>query len=354
MGLKVAGSNPASYPIIYNSDLYDKGAVAINWCFKSKSKSKTTEKKKNLLKQEYLTNELLPKNFNSRFVKINKLLWYKYLFTILKLNYINLGRGAIDTSTYLYNFSLISNDVQKFNDYRGFYKLKLDAKYDSKLEKYKNLVWDLKFNFIKSFKLFIQTNLYPSTVLFKTNPSWKSFFIDHSGNLKYFLLKKLFTKFKTLIYLLYTIYFFELKIIYFGNSLFKDETNSLNWVKLKNFISLWRYVLPFFTLKTSKIFNQAWIIFYKLRLNGYYTAFIIDLQYHIKTLYYLNRSQYYIIGVVPVWYNSNLVSFAIPVPNDSVVSQLFILRLVLLILKNTHKIKFESSFKLWLSYKNNN
>jgi len=92
---------------------------------------------------------------------------------------------------------------------------------------------------------------------------------------------------------------------------------------------MWRYTLPFLFLRSNKITNYGYFVFNRLRMLGMRTAFVVDVLYHNKTLYYLHRSNFYTLGVVPTNYSPFLVNFAIPTAVDSVFTQLFFVRFVI-------------------------
>lgn len=330
VGLKVVGSSPTIYLIIRIKEL-NKINFDLN--------------RINYIKYSTKSNSI----FNNK--NIIKFYWYTYFYMLINWSYNHFYKNHFT----LFNYSYVSlksfNDKNDLLSYKSLHKLKLTSKntniYSNKLDTY-NLI---KFEYKKLFNIFLKTNITSRTGVFKVNYSWKSFFIDHGVGVRYILLDKLFIKFKMIINLINIIYFFNLKILYFSNAFFRDEVNSLNWSNFKNLVNVWRRVMPFFTFKFGRIFDSAWVIFYKLRLEGYYIALIIDLQYHIKNLYYLNRAQYYIIGFVPLWYNSNLVSFAVPTSNDGITSQLFVFRFLLLITKSSKKLFFLNNFKTWYNFK---
>ena len=74
---------------------------------------------------------------------------------------------------------------------------------------------------------------------------------------------------------------------------------------------------------------------------GYYVSLILDISYHKKTIYYLRRSKFYVIGIVPSNYDIKSVDFSLPIINDSMSNQLFFIRLILLIKKNVKSFHFK-------------
>ena len=82
-------------------------------------------------------------------------------------------------------------------------------------------------------------------------------------------------------------------------------------------------------------------VFEKLKEFDYHLSLILDVSYHNKTIYYLRRAKFYVIGIVPSNFNIKSVDFALPIINDSLTNQLFFIRLILLIKKNIKTYHFK-------------
>lgn len=331
MGLKIVGSNPTIYPFMYGRVDY-----------------KTVECTKLITRRDKF---LIKDNKKFKTKNVIKLYWYVYFYTLVTLSYNYFYKNPDNWFFYIYSHLKIFENLNTLLSYKSLHKFKPKPVNSSMFVTRFGLRYEYKFDYRELFRIFLKMNTTAQVGLLKVNSSWKSFFIDHGGSIQYVLLGSLFIKFKLIINMLSVIYFFDLKILYFSNAFFRDEVNSLNWSNFKSFIKIWRRVLPFFTFKFGRIFDKAWIIFYKLRLEGYYVALVIDIQYHIKTLHYLNRAQYYTIGFVPLWYNSNLVHFAIPMSSHGAASQLFVFRFLILIIKDVKKNKYFNNFKIWSGFK---
>ena len=104
-------------------------------------------------------------------------------------------------------------------------------------------------------------------------------------------------------------------------------------------------------MKQSKIFNYGSFIFHKLKLTGYTTALILDIFVHRKNFFYLNKFNYYTIGLVPISYNPNIVNYAFISSSDSIFNQLFLLRMVFLVSKKAEYSRFTKSRGAWDSFK---
>lgn len=81
--------------------------------------------------------------------------------------------------------------------------------------------------------------------------------------------------------------------------------------------------------KYPKITNHGTYVFQTLKNLGFSVGIVSDVLYHNKTIYYLQRLNFYSIGLVPVNYSLHTVNFAIPTANDNLFSQAFFVRLLL-------------------------
>lgn len=193
------------------------------------------------------------------------------------------------------------------------------------------------------YKAFLNTNSFYFNQNLTVNYNWVLFSIYNStSNAGFINIRGLFIIFKNFYYLMYNLSFFNIKILYFGNNFFKTELISLNHAVSTSFSKHWRYSYNFFTIRSTKIFNNGWLIFDKLKSRKFNVVLVIDIFYHRKTFYYLNRSGFFTLAPVPINYNPLVVNLPLPTSSDNFVTQLFFINLVLIIYKNTRYEKFLS------------
>jgi hypothetical protein len=198
---------------------------------------------------------------------------------------------------------------------------------------------------LSTFKLYMQVNYTSNFLSNKTHSSFKSnFFSFNKKGLLVINISKIFQKWKVLYNLLFNIYFYKIKILTFGTSFFKKEVQSLNWDTSKKMKFMWRYTNIFFFFTQNKLEVIGGILFTHFKLSGYNTALVFDIIYHKYTLNYLNKLNYYTIGVVATTSNSKFVDVAIPVSSDNLFSQLFFLR-------TTLKIRQKALTSLYNNYR---
>jgi hypothetical protein len=126
----------------------------------------------------------------------------------------------------------------------------------------------------------------------------------------------------------------------------------LNWNTNNALKKIWRYIIPFFSLKPSKIFNYGWWIFLKLKYKNYNIACVVDLFYHRKTIHYLDRAGFYTIGLVPSNYNPLIVDFPILASSDNFFTQLFFLNYIIKIKQNISQLQYNNIKLLWKKFLN--
>jgi hypothetical protein len=198
------------------------------------------------------------------------------------------------------------------------------------------------------YKIFLNTSILPTKNSFKVHPSTKSFFLNYSKlSVNIFNINKLFNRWQDFYYLILNIFFYNLPLVTFGTSVFKNELLSLNWFLNEKLKQHWRYVRPYIFTKENKINDEYTNIFSSLKLKGLTLSFVINVDYHKKTIYYLKRFNFFTIGVVPVTSNLLSVDFALPSSCESMSSHLFFIRTILYIKKLSEKNKFDIYQKSW-------
>ena len=204
---------------------------------------------------------------------------------------------------------------------------------------------------IDLFKVFIVTNTFIPHSSVRLHPSWLGFYIFDSGHgTQHISISKFFTKWKLLYHFLFNIFYFNINILFFGNTFFKEEINAFNWILLGRRPGQFRYVLNFLMLKPSRIFNQGWVIFSYLRSLHFNMACVIDIMYHKKTVYYLRRTGFFTVGAVPVNYNQMLVDLALPTSSDSYSTQFFMLTFIRNLKKTSETVKYKLMRQLWKGF----
>ena len=98
----------------------------------------------------------------------------------------------------------------------------------------------------------------------------------------------------------------------------------------------------FFLNNKTTLRNKRY--FYFLTLLGYRLAFITDIYYHSKTVYYLNHFKYISVGPVPLSSNFYLLTIAVPTSSNFLFSNLFFLRLIIKLKKDVMKNAYKNLY----------
>ena len=140
--------------------------------------------------------------------------------------------------------------------------------------------------------------------------------------------------------MIYSVYYFNTKIVYFGTPVFKTETLALNFNHFNNLTHLWRYVRCFFFLIPLQLDYYFDFALNHLKLKGFHTAFILDTSFHRRSISFLVRNRFYTVGLISSRSDRRIVGFAIPLGGDSVFFQLFFVRLLFSLKRSSHDSKF--------------
>ena len=125
------------------------------------------------------------------------------------------------------------------------------------------------------------------------------------------------------------------------NKVFLEESLIFNWhYSTKNY-KLFKYIQPFYSLKDSlhgeAIHGSVFAIFLQ-RLEFMVVADILN---HRNLLKYMRRYGLYSIGLVPASHSPWEVSYPIPSVSDSLATQLFFLKWILLVSSRTRILKYD-------------
>lgn len=332
MTLKVGGSNPSIYPILLENKLVTFQIVLE----KNKLKQKSRIKLQNLNLKTILIKLLMNAwNFSSLNKKLVPL-WWTTVAGLCKLK-------DIKKSTKL-NF--LQKDFKLLGTANSIDKVFTSGNILN--NNFKSSTFTNNYLLLKTFKTFLLSNTASNSTLYVPHASFSTFYLSHfKGGSIILNISKFFKKWKLAYALLYNLFFYKIPLLVFTPSFFKSENLAINWVELKQFSFLWRYIKPFLTFKSNKINDYGEFIFRKLKILGFNVGLITDVLYHSKSIYYLRRLNYYSIGLVPTIYHAKTLDLAIPTTNDSLISQVFFIRFVLKIKKVSLSARLLSLRKLW-------
>ena len=326
VGLEAEGSTPSIYPI------FSKWSVEVN------------NTKPNLMKLQWT---LLYLNSMQHVTPNGKLARIMYQYQSILSNSQS-KPNKLTTSSLIFNPTYINFLSGEFKTHFKHPKLiRASAPYTPK-NPVLPLRVDENLQLLKSFKSYIRVNSNSITTLTVPHFTFKHFYLGYRrGGTAVLNISKFFTRWKDVYYLMFNLFFYKIDTLTFGTSFFKQELLSLNWQSMKKFKFMWRYTRPFLSFRSNKITTYGDFVFYRLNLLGMRLGLVIDVLYHSKTIYYLHRSGFYTVGLVPINYNINTLNFAVPSTSDSLLTQVFFIRFLSLIKQNTSNTQFNSMRQLW-------
>ena len=200
---------------------------------------------------------------------------------------------------------------------------------------------------LKSFKLYVKINIYNPSNFRVNNSFFFSYLSFSSANTSVNNISRFFGYYKTFFQFISNIFYYKLPFLSFGNSAFKKEVLALNWFYLSKFSYIWRYTKPFVFFTSNKIHNEMLTLFHNYSLLNFNTAAVLDVFYHSKTIHYLNKTGFYTFGLVPTNTVSYTLNFSIPTTQESILSQVFFMRFLLVSKKHTNRHLFNDLFNKW-------
>lgn len=198
----------------------------------------------------------------------------------------------------------------------------------------------------------MKINIFNSSNLRVHNSFFLSYLSFASANVSVNSIKKFFQYYKTFFHFISNVFYYKLPFLSFGSSAFKREILSLNWLYLSKFTYMWRYTKSFLFFTPNKIRDEMLTLFNNYSLLNFHTAAVLDVFYHAKTIYYLNKTGFYTFGLVPTNTPKYVLNFALPTTQESILSQVFFIRFLLVSKKYTEKQIFNSLFSKFYFLKN--
>jgi hypothetical protein len=202
---------------------------------------------------------------------------------------------------------------------------------------------------LSTFKTFTLSQMSSPNTLAKPHASFNSFYVTQARGGSILLnVGKFFQKWKLTYFLLFNLFYYRIKALTFAQSFFKSEVLSINWSDMNHLESMWRYIRPFLVYKPIKIHDSLSFILRKLRLMNISTALVVNLLYHKNTMYYLRRSNFFTIALVPSTYAIDSADFAVPTLSMSQTTDAYFISYVLVIKRQSLCNAYSSNLRYTL------
>lgn len=199
-----------------------------------------------------------------------------------------------------------------------------------------------------SFKVFISLGSTTTTSLITIHPTNRQLFLKSSSGSGGFtsvrLLLNTYNSFNTL---LFNVLYFNMKVLSFGNSVFRQEICALNWDYLTPYLYLHKFNKLSIFFQPNRLNDKFPKIFRFFKTNGFHASIVYDSNYHKRTVYYLQRLSFYSIGIIPANMPKYTLNVSLPTLNDSLLMHLFMMRLFLRVNQSVRKSKFDLSYSFW-------
>jgi len=253
--------------------------------------------------------------------------WIKY-FSFLQKNFIN-----------FYKFFFLNIKISKH-------------KFDFKLLKTKYIInKHYVYKPTKLLNFFIKLTNSSTQGFYRVHPSQRFNYIYNVNSASYIFNLMKFSKYWLNLYnLLYQIFFYKISFLTFNSPFFKRENLSFNWKFLKVFKNYWKF--SELTVFFSKHTNLQGLVFTIFFLMKYKINIIILLNALLRKniLKFFHKYKFYSIGVVPINTSLYSVNFAIPIGNDNIFMELFLIRFILQIHKYVNWTHIQFFKKIWTNY----
>lgn len=202
-------------------------------------------------------------------------------------------------------------------------------------------------NIFRLFSRFLLVSYYQPNNNIKQHQAFRFAYYSRSSKVLILNLQKTFVFWKNFYYLIFNLFYYDLRLVTFSNPFFLREASTLNWFFNKHLLNTFKFSYPFMFFKMSHIVNYGNIFFRKMRYYNINTSIVLDSLYHSKTLFYLKNNNFFNISVVTPSSFSRLVDIYLPVTSNSLFVQLFVIRYLLIIKKTTNSHSFKEKKKLW-------
>jgi hypothetical protein len=187
-----------------------------------------------------------------------------------------------------------------------------------------------------SFKLFTSVSLYTTKKnMIPHHTFYKDGYISSASNGGFSNIKLFFIAYKNFFRLVSFMIYFKVPKLLFTNNMFREEACAINWEHLTKHPFMYKYNYHPIFYKPSKLDDRLPLVFRLFKQSGIVSALVIDSLYHAKTAYYLHRFNFYSVGFVEANKPKYILNSSIPALGDSILSQLFFVRTMLLLKRIT-------------------
>lgn len=192
-----------------------------------------------------------------------------------------------------------------------------------------------------NFFLKISANATPSS--FTPHHRTKHFGVINHRNQAYILnFQKYYSRWVYTYQFLLNLFFYKTDFMVFANRIFKKEVLSFNWTSLGSDYVFFRKVAPYFTNADTKYGLLSKNLFERMRIRSISSAFFLDPIQLTKTLFFLRRNGFFLIGIVAVNTDPWQLCFPIITFSNNLFFQWFFFKWFLSLKQEASYLRFKS------------
>lgn len=202
---------------------------------------------------------------------------------------------------------------------------------------------------LKLFQLFLKLTCSQPFFYSKQHYAYRLLFSNLNPNeLLYVDLGKAFSRWSSTQSLLVNLFYYDIKILSFGSKLLSNEILSLNWkLATPNLLTHSTFDKSFFftSAKTGPLYSKSFLRLSKFNIEN---AFVFDLNFHQRTIFFLRRYKFFTLGIVASTQNPWLLDYSIPVFSSNILTQYYFIKLFLYTFSTSRYLYFSNCKSLWL------
>lgn len=185
-------------------------------------------------------------------------------------------------------------------------------------------------NFSKQFFYdYLKLNFFIPYQKLTPHASYNIYYIyNNATNAGFINLKRFFQVWVIFITFLENIFYYNIKLLYFFSPYFRTECLALNYSVSALFANSWRYSKLFYFFVNNTISREFTHFLFFLKLKSLHFTMFVDIFYHKTTLHFFSLNNFVTIGPVPITTNLYTLNIAIPIASNTLISNLFFIRLI--------------------------
>lgn len=201
---------------------------------------------------------------------------------------------------------------------------------------------------LNMFFIFITINNTPFANYIRTHAGFQLLFMSHNRGGSFTLnLKKCYNRWSNTHALLYNLFYYEHRLMIFGNKIFKIDILALSSFFCKTWTTFFKYPLLFYSLKESIYSHNVVKLMDTVQTFKFESAFVSDLTSSEKMARNLKTCSIYTLGIVSCSDNPWLVSYPVPVTANGLFAQYYFIRYLYHIQQNAAYSRYTQLAKIW-------